>query len=54
MTDDDWLANELIEQKIHNCIDSYNDSPPLHLYDWLKVAHPDVFKQWESIYNIEY
>jgi hypothetical protein len=53
--DNSWWANERIEDKLHKLVaDSYDDSPPLHLYDWLKVAHPDVFKQWEAIYEIEY
>jgi hypothetical protein len=53
MTDDDWLANEKLEEKIHTMRELFEDSPAINLYDWLLEAHPEVFKQWQSIYDIE-
>ena len=31
----------------------WEDSAPIHLYAWLEVAHPNVFKQWKAIHDIE-
>ena len=43
--DDDWLVNEQIEDALHSMREEWEDSPPIHLYDWIQVAHPKVFKQ---------
>lgn len=51
--EDSWWVNEQIEERIHNLKKEWEDSAPIHLYAWLEVAHPDVFKQWQSIYDIE-
>jgi hypothetical protein len=53
MHDDDWLVNEIIEDKLHTMRQLFEDSPAIHLYDWLLGAYPQVFKQWQSIYDIE-
>lgn len=47
--DPDWK----IEARIHSLKQEWNDSPPIHLYAWLEQAYPEVFKQWQSIYDIE-
>lgn len=52
-TDDSWWINERIEDKLHSLRSIFDDEPQNHLYDWLQVAHPHVFKQWQSIYDIE-
>jgi hypothetical protein len=53
MSDNDWWANEQIEERLHSLKQYYDDSPPLHLYEWLEEAYPKVFKQWQAIYDIE-
>jgi hypothetical protein len=53
MADDSWWANERIEERIHSLKSEWNDSPPIHLYAWLEQAHPEIFKQWSAIYDIE-
>ena len=53
MTDEDWIHNEWIEERLHNHRSSLEDSPPLHLYDWLQVVNPEVFKQWQAVFDIE-
>lgn len=51
------LSHESLEEmieRIQNAIDDrYQQSPYEHLYDWLREANPEVFKQWLSIYDIE-
>jgi hypothetical protein len=49
--EDDWWVNEQIEERLHNL--HKNESPPIHLYDWIQGAYPEVFKQWLAIYDIE-
>ena len=51
MYDDDWWVNEQIEDRLHNL--SKDESPPIHLYDWIQGAYPEIFKEWLSIYDIE-
>ena len=53
MTDEDWIRNEWIEERLHNHRSSLEDSPPLHLYDWLQVVNPELFKQWQAVFDIE-
>ena len=50
---DSWWVNEQIEERIHNLKREWEDSAPIHLYAWLEVAHPDIFQEWQSIYDIE-
>jgi len=49
--EDDWWINEQIEERLHDL--SKNESPPIHLYDWIQIAYPEVFKEWQAIYDIE-
>jgi len=53
MTDEDWIRNEWIEERLHNYQSNFEGSPPLHLYDWLQVVNPEVFKQWQAVFDIE-
>jgi len=52
MTDEDWIRNEWIEERLHNHRVLYEDSPPIHLYDWLREVHPMIFNQWKAVYDI--
>lgn len=52
------MGNNLDEQTIERLIQKMSQSinqrsPYEHLHDWLKEANPEVFKQWQSIYDIE-
>jgi hypothetical protein len=51
--EDSWWVNEQIEERIHTLKSEWEDSPPIHLYAWLEQAYPEIFKQWQSIYDIE-
>ena len=51
--EDSWWVNEQIEERIHTLKSEWNDSPPIHLYAWLEQAYPEIFKQWQAIYDIE-
>jgi len=53
MTDEDWIANEELEDKLHNMYKVFENSPLVHLYDWLQVVNPEVFKQWQAVFDIE-
>jgi len=53
MTDEDWIANEELEERLSNMYKRFEYSPLVHLYDWLQVANPEVFKQWQAVYDIE-
>ena len=50
---DSWWVNEQIEEQIYKLKSDWEDSPPIHLYEWLAQAHPEIFAQWQSIYDIE-
>ena len=52
MTDEDWIRNKWIEERLHNHRVGYEDSPPIHLYDWLREVHPMIFNQWKAVYDI--
>ena len=47
--DPDWKMLDTISKLKKE----WEDSAPIHLYAWLEVSYPDVFKQWQSIYDIE-
>jgi hypothetical protein len=49
-TDAYWYATE---ERLNQLKGAWNDTPTIHLYDWLQVAHPEVFKQWQAVYDIE-
>jgi len=53
MTDEDWIRNEWIEERLHNYQSDFEGSPLIHLFDWLQVVNPEVFKQWQAVYDIE-
>jgi hypothetical protein len=44
----DWKIEETINRMNKELI----DSPYHHLYEWLQVKDPMLFKQWEAIYDI--
>lgn len=47
------LSAEALEEIISKLSRSYSrDTPPEHLYDWLKEKDPMLFKQWEAVYAI--
>ena len=48
-TEDDWWVEEQMDKlKV-----DWEDAPPMHLYYWLLEAYPEVFKQWQSLYDIK-
>ena len=50
----DNLDEQIIEDLIRRMATSLeNESPYEHLYDWIQQANPEVFKQWEAVYDIE-
>jgi hypothetical protein len=49
MADTDWW----LEEQMDKLKGEWEDSPPIHLYEWIQSAYPEVFKQWLSIYDIE-
>jgi len=51
MAEHDLWITEQIEERLHKMHSM--DSPPIHLYDWIQGAYPEVFKQWLAIYDIE-
>ena len=53
MTDEDWIANEELEERLGKMYKQFENSPLVHLYDWLQIVNPEVFKQWQAVYDIE-
>lgn len=49
------MTDQDIEEYVYRLRDykPFDNSPFEHLYDWLQVANPEVFKQWEAVYDIE-
>jgi hypothetical protein len=45
-----WYATE---ERLSQLKGAWQDDPYDHLYSWLQVAHPEVFKQWQAVFDIE-
>lgn len=54
------MATKLTDEDIENIVYKFRSysmsngiSPYEHLYEWLGQANPEVFKQWQAVYDIE-
>jgi hypothetical protein len=42
-----------VEERLSQLKGAWQDDPYDHLYSWLQVAYPEVFKQWQAVFDIE-
>ena len=53
MDNENYNPDWKIEESMNKLKQEWDDSPPMHLYFWLSEAYPEVFKQWQAVYDIE-